>query len=176
MRRFLSYLTLGLAVAAVSSCGSKTPTTPTPTPIPNPTFRATLLPSNEVPPVSNSETSVSGTMNITINATRDAAGTITAATVDFSGSVTGFPAGSAVTAAHIHPGAAGVNGGFIINLGLAAGEIPLTSGTGTITKTGISATVDQVNQIINNPAGFYFNVHSSLNGGGVARGQLVRTN
>jgi hypothetical protein len=29
-------------------------------------------------------------------------------------------------------------------------------------------------QIINNPAGFYFNAHSTLNPGGVARGQLVK--
>jgi hypothetical protein len=28
--------------------------------------------------------------------------------------------------------------------------------------------------IIDNPANFYFNVHSSLNPGGVARGQLVK--
>jgi hypothetical protein len=30
------------------------------------------------------------------------------------------------------------------------------------------------NAIINNPSGFYFNVHSTLNPGGVARGQLVK--
>jgi len=29
--------------------------------------------------------------------------------------------------------------------------------------------------VINNPAGFYFNVHSTLNAGGVARGTLVKT-
>ena len=29
-------------------------------------------------------------------------------------------------------------------------------------------------QIIANPASFYFNVHSTLNPGGVARGQLVK--
>jgi len=28
---------------------------------------------------------------------------------------------------------------------------------------------------VNNPAAFYFNVHSPTNPGGVARGQLVRT-
>ena len=34
---------------------------------------------------------------------------------------------------------------------------------------------DIANQILTNPAGYYFNVHSTLNPGGVARGQLVRT-
>ena len=29
-------------------------------------------------------------------------------------------------------------------------------------------------QIVNNPAGYYFNVHTDLNKGGVMRGQLVK--
>jgi hypothetical protein len=36
----------------------------------------------------------------------------------------------------------------------------------------VDAALEQT--ILNNPAGFYFNVHSTLNPGGVARGQLVR--
>jgi hypothetical protein len=28
--------------------------------------------------------------------------------------------------------------------------------------------------IVSNPAGYYFNVHTQLNGGGAIRGQLVR--
>jgi hypothetical protein len=28
--------------------------------------------------------------------------------------------------------------------------------------------------IINNPAGYYFNIHTAANPGGVARGQLVK--
>jgi hypothetical protein len=30
-----------------------------------------------------------------------------------------------------------------------------------------------INAILNNPAGYYFNVHTALNGGGAVRGQLV---
>jgi hypothetical protein len=30
-----------------------------------------------------------------------------------------------------------------------------------------------INSIVANPAGFYFNVHTTLNPGGVVRGQLV---
>ncbi len=35
-------------------------------------------------------------------------------------------------------------------------------------------TVEQAQNLVNNPAGFYFNVHTQLNGGGAIRGQLVR--
>ena len=140
----------------------------------DPTFRATLSPANEVPPVANAEASGTGTMDITINATRDSAGTITAATVSFNGTLASFPAGTVITAAHIHTGAAGTNGGFIVNLGLTAGEITLTTGSGAIVKNNITLTVDLANQIIANPSAFYFNVHSPLNPGGFARGQLTR--
>jgi hypothetical protein len=165
-----------VAAFSAASCNDDPPTTPSPNVIPNPTFRATLSTANEVPPVTNAETGGSGVMNMTINASRDSAGTIIAAGMDFSGTLTGFPAGTVITAAHIHPGVAGVNGGVAINLGLTAGEITLTNGSGAINRTNIAISVDQANQIINNPAAFYFNAHTALNPGGVVRGQLVRTN
>jgi len=173
MNRFASVLlfaSLGLTFAA---CDKKeTPTTPTALP---PKFTATLLPSNEVPAVSNAEGSGSGTATITFNLTKDSAGTITAATADFSVTVTGFPNGTALTAAHIHPGVAGVNGSPAVNLALTAGEITFATGSGTFNKNAITVTVDQANSILANPAAFYFNIHTPANGGGVARGQLVRT-
>jgi hypothetical protein len=142
-----------------------------------PTFTAQLSPANEVPPVSGAEASGSGNVSITVtNITRDAAGTITAATADFQVSLTGFPSGTALTAAHIHNARAGSNGGTINNLGLAAGEFVVpASGSVTFTKQNINfAQVAQVQNMLNDPAGFYFNVHSTLNPGGVARGQLTR--
>jgi hypothetical protein len=40
----------------------------------------------------------------------------------------------------------------------------------------VVSTVDPAvaQNIINNPSAFYFNIHSTLNPGGVARGQLVK--
>jgi hypothetical protein len=78
--------------------------------------------------------------------------------------------------AHIHQAPAGTNGSVVFNTTLAAGEATANSaGSATFTKAGISpADPTIVNVIINNPAGFYFNVHSTLNPGGVARGQLVK--
>lgn len=173
--RLVSLAALVLAVSFLAvSCDDDGPTDPSGTP--DPTFRATLTPANEVPPVTNGDATASGVMNITIKVTRDAAGAITSGTFDFNGTLAGFPGASTITAAHIHPGVAGVNGSFIVNLSLAPGEIALTNGAGTIVKNGIAAPVDVINQIIANPAAFYFNVHSSANPGGAVRGQLVRTN
>jgi len=173
MNRFASvllFVSLGLSFAA---CDKKeTPTTPTALP---PKFTATLLPSNEVPAVSNAEGSGSGTATITLNLTKDSAGNITAATADFSVTTTGFPNGTALTAAHIHPGVAGQNGPAAVSLGLTAGEVTFATGGGTFNKNNITMTVDQANSVLANPAAFYFNIHTASNSGGVARGQLVRT-
>ena len=64
-------------------------------------------------------------------------------------------------------------------MGLGAGEIVLVNGSQTgITKTGQTNggtfTPAQAQDIINNPANYYFNIHSFLHSGGVARGQLVK--
>ena len=158
-----------------SACSDDGPTEPSGDT--SPQFTAQLLPANEVPPVGNAEGSGSGTVTITLNITRNASQTITAATADFNVSLTSFPAGTTLSAAHIHNARAGTNGGTINNLGLGAGEFVIpASGSVTFTKNGINFTsLDHVTNMLNDPAGFYFNVHSVLNPGGVARGQLVRT-
>ena len=174
-RTTIAIAVLALTVAA-GGCDDS-PTNPTnPGDQTNPEFRATLTSGNEVPPVTNADAGASGTMNITFNVTRDANGTITAATADFNGTFTGFPPGTAFTAAHIHPGGAGVNGAPVVNLALSPGEITFANGSGSLSKTGLAASVADVNAIIANPAAFYFNAHTAANPGGAVRGQLVRTN
>ena len=80
-------------VALTAACGSKAATTtPSTTAANTIVFTAALSPTNEVPLVTNSEASGAGTATITLNLTRDSAGTITAATVTFQVSLTGFPA------------------------------------------------------------------------------------
>jgi hypothetical protein len=165
-------LTLLLGACSKSSTTSTTPSDPS---SPAPKFTATLLPSNEVPAVTNGDAAATGTMTITFNLTKDAAGNVTAATADFSGTYSGFPNGTSLTASHIHPGVAGSNGSPVVNLGLAAGEVTFPTGSGTLTKNGITMTVDQANSILANPGAFYFNSHTALNPGGAVRGQLVRT-
>lgn len=136
-------------------------------------FTAQLMPSNEVPAVSNAEASGQGTVWITVALTRDAGGAITAATATFNVSLSGFPSGTRLTGAHIHEAPAGTNAGVRVNTGLASGEVTLADGSGGFTKS-VTAAVDVIQRMSDNPAGFYFNVHSTTNPGGVARGQLVK--
>ena len=56
------------------------------------------------------------------------------------------------------------NAPVLINTGLAAGELTLGTGSGSFTKSPPSPiTVEQAQNLVNNPAGFYFNVHTQLN-------------
>src|SRR3954471_4816899 len=167
----LSPIALVLALAAAGCSSNSTPTTPTPT---NPTFTATLSPANEVPPVTNAESTVSGNASITMVVTRDAAQNITAASATFVVNLTGFPAGSSVNIAHIHEGASTCACPVVVNTSLAAGEVTITNGVASFTKAGITVTPEVAQRILSNPAGFYFNVHTTLNAGGVARGTLNR--
>jgi hypothetical protein len=170
----LAVLAAVLAIGA-AACGKSSNEPSNPTPV-KPTFTAALSTQNEVPVITGAEAAGSGTATITFEVTKDAAGNITAGTVTFQVSLTGFPPGTPFNIAHIHQAAAGTNGSVVINTSLAAGEVTASAaGTATITKSGIAADPALLQQIINNPAGFYFNVHSTLNPGGVARGQLVKT-
>jgi CHRD domain len=173
MRSRLTFCALALVLAA-AGCGKDSPTTPTPDAAPK--FTVTLLPSNEVPAVSNADAAGSGTATVILNTTKDGSGNITAATADFTVTLSGFPASTTLTGAHIHPGAAGANGSVVVSLGLTSGEIVLANGSQTFSRNGITVDAALAQTILNNPAGYYFNVHTTINTGGAARGQLVRVN
>lgn len=170
-RSFLAALALAVCAAA---CGSST--SPSNNPPTKPTFTADLKPSNEVPPVTNAESTGSGTATITIDTTKDSAGNVTSATATFVVNLTGFPPNTPINIAHIHQAAAGSVGSVVVSTTLSASDaVVLTNGSGSFSKASVAISpVDLANQILNNPSGFYFNVHSTLNPSGVARGQLVR--
>jgi hypothetical protein len=171
MKRLSFFLAaLSLVVAGCSNDSSpSSPSTPT-----NPTFTVDMRPANEVPAVTNAESTGTGQMTITLVVTRDSANNITAATGTFLGNFSNFPAGTTLTAAHIHPGAAGVNGSPLVNLALTQGQVVFANGSGSLSVSNVSMTPEVAQQIIANPAGYYFNIHTALNPGGVARGQLTR--
>ena len=139
-------------------------------------FTAQLTAANEVPPVTNAESGARGTATVTMNVPRDASGAPTdGGTVNIAAQLTDFPAGTPVILGHIHTGAAGVNGGFIVNTNLsAAAPLVLGDGTANTTFTNLSISAANAQALYANPAGFYVNFHTPLNPGGAVRGQLAR--
>jgi hypothetical protein len=172
MKRFAMMAAVAVLAAG---CGSKSPTSPS-TPPGSVTFTAALNPANEVPPVTNADASGSGSGTFKLDLTRDASGAITAAKATFVFSLTGFPAGTNVILGHIHTGGPGATGSPVVNTGLTAAN-PIVLANGSVTNqtiSGIDVTPTVAQQIIDNPNGYYYNLHTTLNPGGAARAQLVK--
>jgi len=159
--------------AAVSTPTPTAPPTASPTPTPVPTvanvFKAELKAANENPPIADAEATCAGTATVTLSPT----------SVKFDITITGCPTTTAINIGHIHEGAAGVNGGVKISTGLAAGDLTLTGGGVTFSKTATPAgppawDAALISAIMANPSGYYVNFHSTLHGGGVIRGQLTK--
>ena len=105
----------------VAGCGDDSPTTPSSDLV---IFTVQLSALNEVPPITNAESTARGTAVLTFNKATNV--------IDFEVSLNSFPAGSQVNIAHIHgPAAAGQNTGILVNTGLVAGNVTLTNGAGT---------------------------------------------
>jgi CHRD domain len=174
MKRFVFVPLLAAVLGA--GCEDDPPTEPSPT---IPTFTATLSPANEVPAITSVEATCSGNVTIRLNLTRDAAQVITAGTADITANITGCPQSTSVTIAHIHEQVAGQNGGIVVNTGISGGQVTLVSGAGSFTRNGLppqnASDIALFQRMLDNPAGFYFNIHSTMHGGGFVRGQLVRT-
>ena len=157
--------------AATAAAATAAPATPAPTVAPATTapapaavvYKADLKTANQNPAITGPEASCAGSVTITITGT----------SVKFDGAITGCPAGTAINIGHIHEGAAGVNGAVKVPTPLKAGDLTLVNGGTTFS---VSGTVDAALAalIAANPAGYYFNLHSTVNGGGVIRGQLVK--
>ncbi|HET9417189.1 MAG TPA: CHRD domain-containing protein [Candidatus Limnocylindria bacterium] len=74
-----------------------------------------------------------------------------------------------VTISHIHVGAAGESGDVVVDLDLDGFE-------GTSEGCNEAADADALQAIIDNPAGYYVNLHNEAFPGGAIRGQLAATN
>lgn len=139
-------------------------------------FRAVLLPSNEVPAIN---INASGAATIWLHVVRDAQGRVVTASTDFNVTYQ-FPGEIRITGLHIHRGRAGENGPVTIDSGIRGAEpVVDTAGRGTINRQGFTAAsnaagLETVNGMLTDPAGFYANLHTTENPGGVIRGQLQR--
>ncbi len=171
MRVFAGIAATAILIAAcggTAAVSTPTPTaSPTPTATPVPTvanvFKAELKSANEVPPITGAEASCTGNATVTFTTT----------TAKFDVTISGCPATTVINIGHIHEGAAGVAGGVKVNTGLTAGELTLTGGGVTFSKTA-TADAALITTIMANPAGYYVNLHSAAAPTGVIRGQLVK--
>ena len=129
-------------------------------------FTTQLLASNEVPPITNADRNAFGSAIVTLDTVAHTA------RFDFTLNQVASPQ---IILAHIHEGPAGVNGPIRVD-SLISPASPLTVVNGSVvfSRSGLTVPTDVQDRLLANPAGFYFNVHSTLNPGGVARGQLVR--
>jgi len=168
MRVFSGIAATAILIAACGGTAAVSTPTPTASPTPVPTvantFKADLKAANENPPITDSESTCSGTATVTFTST----------TAKFDVSITGCPATTAINIGHIHEGAAGVNGAVKIDSTLKAGDITLTGGSVTFSRTNSAADPALITAIMANPAGYYVNFHSTAHGGGVIRGQLSK--
>lgn len=172
-RRAILFL---FTAAALTACNNHTtsPTSPGNTNVV--IFNAQLSPSNEVPPVTNAESSGTGNVQITFNITRDTSNNVVGAVVTFVLNLSGFPNGSVLTNAHIHQGVPGVVGPIVVNTTLNPAN-PITLMNGSVsnqTFANIPVTdVALIENIVTNPSGFYFDIHTMTNAAGAARAQLT---
>ncbi|HKX29254.1 MAG TPA: CHRD domain-containing protein, partial [Blastocatellia bacterium] len=114
-----------------------------------------------------------GTGFATFDITRDSTGKITAATVNFTVGIN-FPSGVTVTGLHIHSAARGSNGMIWADTGLGgSNSITFSSGQGRIELRAVRVDLVQLQGMLNNPSQHYFNLHTTANGGGAIRGQIV---
>ena len=175
MKRF-SVIAFTILMAA-SGCGDDDNPTSPPAPSNTIVFTSQLSAANEVPAITNAESNGRGTVTITFNVTRDAAQAITGGSATFVVNLSGFPAGTVARAAHIHNAPAGTNAGVFVDTGLTAANPVNLAADGTannVSLTNSAVTAAQINAVIADPAGHYFNVHTVVNPSGAVRGQLVR--
>jgi hypothetical protein len=121
------------------------------------TFRAVLSADEEVPPCAPATNAARG--SFVAHVVDEATGT-----VEWKLVANNLPGD--IVAAHIHAGSKGVAGPVVQGLPPTPGEENGVVGTGTFTNPFL------VSELRSNPDDYYVNVHSTVCGAGVIRGQL----
>ncbi len=137
-------------------------------------LRSLLLPSNEVPPVTDLDASAPAVFWAwTI---RDAQGRAQAASVAFDVNFR-FPAAVTFTGLHVHTGAAGANGPVTIDSGIrGSATVVSANGFGNIFRQVTlqpGPGLNTLNNVLTAPEGAYLNLHTTANPGGAVRAQLA---
>ncbi len=140
-------------------------------------FRPVMSTAFENPPIA---LDAEGAALIEVNVNRDpTTGAITSGTVVFDVDYR-FPSPVTITGLHIHNGPVGVNAPVVIDTGTNGSTTAITNATrGNIFRiveipstnaTGIAA----LNGLFTDPTQYYVNMHTTVNPGGVIRGQLYK--
>lgn len=151
-----------LMLVAVGSATAKKPALSA-----TPVFKLNLRPSQEVPPIKGLRASAVG--SVTFDLERSSSGAITSGEVVFYFNYS-FPGSTNITGLHIHQGAKGTNGPVVVSSNVASFTDADGQGNVTTVVTGTSPSVLQA--ILDNPRGYYVNLHTSVNPGGALREQM----
>ncbi len=135
-------------------------------------FKVLLSPTKQTPPITDVQDMADAMVEFNVHRAED--GEIDMVIVDFR---VNYSLGSPQTfrAMHIHQGAAAMSGPVVIGSNFGP-PIDVPAGEGSFFRTAVvndPMVIDTVKQIMDNPAGYYLNVHTSANPPGHFRGQLM---
>ncbi|HET9437957.1 MAG TPA: CHRD domain-containing protein [Gaiellaceae bacterium] len=151
-----------LALAVVGGVSAKKPALS-----PTPVFKLHLKPSQEVPAIKGLKAAARG--HVTFDLERATSGAITSGEVVFYFNYS-FPGAVTINGLHIHQGAKGTSGPVVVSSGVTS--IADADGQGNVTTvvTGVSPATLQA--ILDNPRGYYVNLHTTANPSGAVREQM----
>ena len=117
----------------------------------------------------------SGLAPMSFYALRNADGSVAAGTVVFDVNYSGLGANASIVGLHVHQGAAGVSGPVVIPTNIPT---PIASATGQgnvyqIVTVSDTAGIAALNSLVQDPSGFYVNLHTTTAPGGAIRGQVA---
>lgn len=136
-------------------------------------FRALLAARNETTPVVDAN--ATGRVTVLLHVVQDNSGKIISGSFDFSGNYS-LTRANTLTAMHIHKAPAGVAGGIVVPVPLDRTDSPV--GTSVLNPKQVNFTasdaaiIDAAQGLLNDPSGFYFNIHTVDAPSGAMRGQL----
>ena len=151
-----------LALVAIGGASAKKPALSA-----TPVFKLNLKPSQEVPAIKGLKADAVG--SVTFDLERSSAGAITSGEVIFYFNYS-FPGAVTINGLHIHQGAKGTNGSIVVNSGVVSIVDADGKGNATTVVTGTPSATLQA--ILDNPRGYYVNLHTSVNAGGALREQM----
>jgi len=132
-----------------------------------PVFKLKLKPNQEVPPIEGLKADAAG--SVTFDLERSGTGAITSGEVIFYFNYS-FPGAVTITGLHVHQAAKGMNGAIVISSGI--GAIADADGQGNVTAVVTGTPPATLQAILDNPRGYYVNLHTSVNPAGAMREQM----